>query len=201
MDEQIIHGPLSRHTAHLCVDMQNLFRPGAPWATPWFERVLPQVRALVAARPQATIFTRFIPPQRASDLPGVWQKFYQRWAELTREHVNLSLLELTPDLAGFVPPATVIDKAVYSPFHGTGLAQLLAERQITTLVLSGTETDVCVLAAALDAVDYGYRVVIARDAVCSSTDETHDALMKLYHERFSQQIEIADTAVILANWV
>jgi len=43
-------------------------------------------------------------------------------------------------------------------------------------------------------------VVIARDAVCSSSDATHDALMKLYHERFSIQIEIADTAAILEAW-
>jgi nicotinamidase-related amidase len=59
------HGPLTRHAAHLCVDMQNLFRPGAPWATPWFERVLPNVVALTRAHPERTIFTRFIPPQRA----------------------------------------------------------------------------------------------------------------------------------------
>ena len=38
-------------------------------------------------------------------------------------------------------------------------------------IVSGSETDVCVLATVLDAVDMGYRVIIARDAVCSSSDE------------------------------
>jgi nicotinamidase-related amidase len=194
------HGPLSRHTSHLCVDMQNLFRPGAPWATPWFERVLPNVVALVRANPAATVFSRFVPPARASDMPGLWKKFYERWEEVTRERIDPALIELAPELAQFVPPATVIDKAVYSPFHGTGLARLLGEREITTLVISGTETDVCVVAAALDAVDFGYRVVIARDAVCSSSDATHDAMMKLYHERFSEQIEVADVAQIIEAW-
>ena len=32
-------------------------------------------------------------------------------------------------------------------------------------IVSGSETDVCVLATVLDAVDMGYRVIIARDAV------------------------------------
>ena len=39
---------------------------------------------------------------------------------------------------------------------------------------SGSETDVCVLATVLDAVDIGYRVIVVRDAICSSSDEGHD---------------------------
>jgi spore maturation protein CgeB len=41
-------------------------------------------------------------------------------------------------------------------------------------VISGGETDVCVLAAVMDAVDAGYRVVLAADALCSVSDESHD---------------------------
>ena len=32
----------------------------------------------------------------------------------------------------------------------------------------------------LDAVDIGYRVIVVRDAVCSSSDEGHEMLMR-YH--------------------
>ena len=56
------------------------------------------------------------------------------------------------------------------------------------------------LATVLGAVDQGYRVVLATDALCSASDQTHDALLALYHERFSQQIEAADTDTILGNW-
>jgi hypothetical protein len=42
--------------------------------------------------------------------------------------------------------------------------------------------------------------VLARDALCSSSDQTHDALMTLYRERFSEQIELAETAAILDAW-
>jgi hypothetical protein len=41
---------------------------------------------------------------------------------------------------------------------------------------------------------------VAADAVCSSSDECHDALMTLYHNRFSEQIEIADTDAIIDSW-
>jgi hypothetical protein len=39
-----------------------------------------------------------------------------------------------------------------------------------------------------------------RDAVCSSSDEGHDALMQIYHRRYSEQIEVADAGTILALW-
>ena len=39
-----------------------------------------------------------------------------------------------------------------------------------------------------------------RDAVCSSSDEGHDALMKLFHTRYSEQIEVADAADVIARW-
>ena len=46
-----------------------------------------------------------------------------------------------------MPPATVFDKPVYSPFYGERLDEILREREIETLVVSGAETDVCVVAA------------------------------------------------------
>ena len=64
----------------------------------------------------------------------------------------------------------------------------------------GTETDVCVLATVLDAVDIGYRVIVVRDSICSSSDEGHDMLMRLYHTRYTAQIETANAEVILGRW-
>jgi nicotinamidase-related amidase len=66
--------------------------------------------------------------------------------------------------------------------------------------VSGSETDVCVLAKVLGAVDLGYRVIVVRDAVCSSSDEGHDALMTLYRQRYIEQIEVADAATIIERW-
>jgi nicotinamidase-related amidase len=52
----------------------------------------------------------------------------------------------------------------------------------------------------MGAVDHGYRVILVRDGVCSSSDEGHDALLELYHRRFSIQIETADAESILSRW-
>ena len=63
-------GLLGEDAAHLCVDMQNLFAPGAPWGSPWVARRLPAVTRLVLARSGRSVFTRFIPPRSLSGAPG-----------------------------------------------------------------------------------------------------------------------------------
>lgn len=193
-------GPLNDRTVHLCIDMQNLFAEGTVWHTPWMRRVLPAVARIVEHRPAHTVFTRFVPPRRPDDMPGSWRRYYRRWDELTLDRLDRGLVELVPELARFAPPAAVIDKRVYSPFSEPALPELLRRRSADALLITGGETDVCVLAAVLDAVDRGYRVVLATDALCSSADQTHDALMTLYRTRFNEQIETAESEEILASW-
>jgi nicotinamidase-related amidase len=130
----------------------------------------------------------------------MWRRYYQRWREATREQVDPRLLELMPPLAGLVPPATVIDKTRYSAFVEPGLFAHLQQREADGLIVTGSETDVCVLATVLGAVDLGYRVIVVRDAICSSSDEGHDALLKVYHRRYSEQIETASAEDILRRW-
>jgi nicotinamidase-related amidase len=193
-------GPLTDRTAHICIDMQNVFAEETPWHTPWMARVLPVVTRIAERHPSRTIFTRFIPPRRPDRMPGSWQHYYERWRELTLERIDPRLIELIPQLAALAPSAEVIDKKVYSPFSEPQFSDLLCRRRIETLVITGAETDVCVLAAVLDAVDLGYRVVLPTDALCSSSDATHDALLTLYGTRFSQQIETASSETILSCW-
>lgn len=200
-DDELPHGPLPPSTAHLCVDMQNVFALDTPWRTPWMDWVRPKVARLARHRPERTVFTRFISPERPEDATGAWRRYFERWRELTRANADPSLFELVPELKELVPPGRVFDKGVYSPFHDGRLAPLLREELgADTLVISGTETDVCVLAAVLDAVDHGFRVILAQDCLCSSTDETHDALMTLYRNRFGQQIEVAGVELVLEHW-
>jgi nicotinamidase-related amidase len=198
--DQLPYGPLGSSCAHLCLDMQNLFAEETEWHTPWLERVLPVVKGLAGAHPDRTIFTRFIPAHSPEEARGSWRRYYERWPGMTRGQMPPRLLELVPPLAALVPPAQVIDKATYSRWLEPALHQQLQEWGTDSLVISGAETDVCVLAAVLGAVDHGYRVVLPIDALCSSSDRTHDALLTLYHERYSQQIETATAAAILSQW-
>jgi nicotinamidase-related amidase len=185
---------------HLCVDMQLLFSADGPWPTPWLERVLPVVAELAGRFPDRTVFTRFIPPRHPEDMPGTWRDYYDKWRAATREHLDPGLLELLPPLARLVPPAVVIDKSRYSAFSAPQLHAHLRKRGADGLIVTGSETDVCVLATVLSAVDHGYRVILAPDAVCSSSDEGHDALLELYQRRYSVQIETADAETILRAW-
>jgi nicotinamidase-related amidase len=200
LGQELTRGSLPENAVHLCIDMQNIFARDTPWHTPWMERVLPFVTGLVEAHPERTIFTRFIPAARPGEGVGTWTHYYEKWAELTLSRIEPDTVDLVPDLARFVPPATVVDKTVYSPWFETALTDELARRGSDTLIVTGGETDVCVLAAVLGAVDRGYRVVVAKDGLCSSSDTAHDASITLYQRRYGQQVEVASAATIIENW-
>ena len=174
-----------------------MFAEATPWHAEWMPRVLPAVIQLVERSPARTLFTRFVPAASPDEMDGTWHRYYQRWASMTLGQLDPTMIELVPELARHVPPARVLDKRVYSPWFGGGLTKVLQALPVDTLVVSGTETEVCVLATVLGAIDHGYRVVIAEDAICSSADPTHDAMLGIYHSRFGMQVETAKVAEIL----
>nr|WP_147027529.1 cysteine hydrolase [Methylobacterium oxalidis] len=180
--------------------MQGMFAEQTEWHTPWMERVRPNVARIVEAQAARTLFTRFIPAERPGEGRGTWAHYYERWASMTRERLDPRLIDLVPELARHVPPAEIFDKTVYSPWFGTALDARLQARGVETLVVTGGETDVCVLSTVLGAVDHGYRVVVVTDALCSSSDRAHDALLTLYRSRYGQQVETVTTETVLANW-
>ncbi|MCA6120323.1 cysteine hydrolase [Bradyrhizobium sp. WSM 1704] len=196
---QLLSAP-GPQAVHLCIDMQRLFAPGSPWATPWMPRVLPRIVELTRRAPERTVFTRFVPPRSKLDARGTWRLYYEKWECVTRDRIDPALLELVPELAVHAPPAAVIDRVTYNAFGNGRLQAHLTAHKVDTVIVSGGETDVCVLATVLGAIDIGYRIIIAEDALCSSSDQSHDALLQLYGERFSIQIEVASTADILRIW-
>ena len=108
---------------------------------------------------------------------------------MTIDQLGPEMIGLVPDSRSCVPPARTYDKNVYSPWTGTDLPQQLRGAAIDTVIITGGETDVCVMATMLSAIDWGFRVVLVTDALCSSADETHDAMMNVYMNRFGEQGE------------
>jgi nicotinamidase-related amidase len=194
------HGPLGPDCVHLCVDMQRMFAPPYPWAMPWLCRILPVVERLCARSPARTVFTRFLPPRSPEDAGGAWRRYYRKWEEMTLDRIGVEAVGLVPPLMRFAPPARVVDKTVHSPWLTPALPAILSDGGVDTIIVSGGETDVCVLATVLGAIDRGYRVVLVRDGLCSSSDRGHDDLLDLYASRFDVQIEVADSDEILADW-
>jgi nicotinamidase-related amidase len=126
--------------------------------------------------------------------------YFERWRRATREMLEVSQLDLIPPLARLVPPATIIDKSTYSAFFRSELAGWLRDRHVTTIVVTGAETDVCVLSTVLDAVNIGLGVVIVEDALCGSSDAGHDALMTMYRLRFTEQIDLIEANELRKMW-
>ena len=186
--------------AHLCIDMQRMFNEETAWNVPWMASVSDQVEELAERFTAETVFTRFVPAERPGEGFGTWKRYYERWASMTLERLGREMIDLVPDLARFVPPAEIVDKRVYSPWFDTDLHERLQGRGVDTLVVTGGESDVCVLGTVLGAIDRGYRVVLATDALCSSSDETYDASLAVYHRRYGQQVETATTDLILRHW-
>jgi nicotinamidase-related amidase len=199
-DDELRYGPPGGHAIHLCVDMQRMFAEGTDWKMAWLPRVLPNIVEITCVNPERTIFTRFIPPSAPSQGSGMWRRYYERWSSMTIDALGPEMIGLVPDLARFVPPARVFDKHVYSPWTGSDLHAQLRSAAVDTVIVTGGETDVCVLATVLGAVDWGFRVVLVTDALCSSADETHDSMMDIYMNRFGQQVECVATETLLANW-
>jgi nicotinamidase-related amidase len=185
---------------HICVDMQRMFMPPAPWAVDWLPLTLPKVIQLVDRRPARTIFTRFIPARRPGEGHGVWRSYYERWAEMTLEQAGVEIIGLAPALKPFVPPARQFDKSVYSPWFGGRLRRELGAEDVDTLIVSGGEADMCVLATLMGAIDYGFRTILAEDAICSTSDEAYDNIVRLFTERYSHHVEVGPVEEILEYW-
>ncbi|KKX30896.1 cysteine hydrolase [Rhizobium sp. LC145] len=189
-----------RHCRHLCVDMQRMFAEDTPWNVPWMQRVREPVAAISQAHPSETIFTRFVPVREPSEARGTWRNYYLKWPMMTREVLGDAVVDILPELRALAPPAVVLDKPIYSPWLDGRLHSFLQQHEVTTLVISGGETDVCVLAAVLGAVDLGYAIILVQDAICSASDETHDASLELYANRFSTQLRLSSAAEVIDWW-
>ena len=155
-------------------------------------------RHLAGRHPERTVFTRFIrlsARTRCQDVAALLHTVAAGDPRMPR----LGFAGADAASGGPLPPDGHRQDALFR-LRRAKAARASREREADALIISGSETDVCVLATVLSAVDLGYRVIVVRDAVCSSSDEGHDMLLRLYHTRFSEQIETADAETILSRW-
>jgi nicotinamidase-related amidase len=78
--------------------------------------------------------------------------------------------ELAPE-----PGELVIDKPGKGSFHATGLHGVLTERGITSLIVTGVTTEVCVHTTVREANDRGYECLVLSDCVGSYFPEFQQA--------------------------
>lgn len=74
-----------------------------------------------------------------------------------------------PQLRRYFQPEQILEKIHFSALQEPLCRQRLQQQARRQLVLLGTESHVCVLQTALDAIDAGYQVFLVEDAIGSRT--------------------------------
>ncbi|MBX2885612.1 MAG: cysteine hydrolase [Granulosicoccus sp.] len=193
-------GPLGQHSLMVCIDMQRLFLEPGEWYAPDALSILPACKRLAACSGEHCLFTRFITAYDSQDASGSWQRYYKRWSSVTRSIIGDDALNLHPDLQTFANETNCFDKRTHDAFDSSAFSEYIRSYNPSALVFFGIETDVCVLATALSAVDLGYRVIVVEDACASSEPNSHQACLAYIFPRFDQQIEITDSRTLLKEW-
>ena len=84
----------------------------------------------------------------------------------------------------------VVAKDVLSALKIPKIKNLLAEKRIEEIYLSGIDTDCCVLATAYDAFDEGYRVRLLEKICMTSTGKNlHNAAVSMFKKNVGSVIE------------
>jgi nicotinamidase-related amidase len=198
-----MEGNCLKQVALLIVDMQNDFvRRGAPLEVPDARNTIAPHRALFQAfrrRGWPVVYTRFLSrqepnllwnwsPQCRPPTKCCWHGHRRRYADTADE---LECADVIDELA---PESTdvIIDKFGYGAFHGTALANILESRNIKSLLVTGTVTQICVEETAREAFHYGFRTTIVSDAVSSFAPDLHAATLKNFAMKFGWVVDSAD---------
>lgn len=91
----------------------------------------------------------------------------------------------------------VSGKKRLSPFFATDLDFLLRQMGTKVVVIDGGMTDCCILNAAFDASNLGYRVIVARDLVRGTDEHLEDAALTMVSLHLGIVMDAAD---IEAMW-
>jgi len=194
--------------ALLVVDMQNDFvRAGAPLEVPDARATIPaQQRLLERFRIQGlpVVYTRFLSheddnllwlwsPQCHPDSRACWPGYLRSYDDADG---LLDCAAVIDELAP-APNDLVVDKYGYGAFHGTDLDDLLRAKDVGSLVVTGTVTQICVEESAREALHHGYRTTVVADAVSSYVPDLHAATLKNFALKFGW---VADTDTVL-TWL
>jgi nicotinamidase-related amidase len=94
--------------------------------------------------------------------------------------------------------AGVVDKG-FGGFANTPLDTILRNMGVTTCVVSGVTTCVCVSTAVRGGVEHNYRMILVRDAVAEVNLETHEAELKTMDRLFADVKTTDEMVAMLAG--
>ncbi len=97
------------------------------------------------------------------------------------------------------PNEPVLNKLFASGFFGTGLSSALTAAGVNTLVITGASTSGCVRATAVDALQYGFRPVVPREAVGDRNPEAHKANLYDLDAKYADVVSTDECVSYLAS--
>ncbi|MBR6517508.1 MAG: cysteine hydrolase [Bacilli bacterium] len=100
--------------------------------------------------------------------------------------------EVIPEL-GLCEKDYVVPKRRYSGFFQTDLKLLLDELGVDTVIMTGLHAHMCVRHTSADAYQYGYNVLVAKDATDSFTEEDYLYGIKYLKETYDAEISDVDS--------
>ena len=86
--------------------------------------------------------------------------------------------DIVPDLYP-LPCEPIIDKPGKGSFYATDLECILSANNITTLLVCGVTTEVCVHTTVREANDRGYHCIVVSDCCASYNDEFHKVALEM----------------------
>lgn len=159
-------------TALLIVDVQNDFCPGGSLPVADGDRVVPVLNERIRAFGRAgrpVFFSRDWHPPRTTHFQAQGGPWPAHCVQGTSGAAFRADLEVPKD-AIIVSKGMGPDENGYSAFvgrdeGGRGLADLLRDRGIRTILVGGLATDYCVLNSVLEAVEHDFEVEVIADGV------------------------------------
>jgi nicotinamidase-related amidase len=117
------------------------------------------------------------------------------------EHLRLddaASMEVDPRIAP-APDELVLTKRAPSAFFGTGLVSMLIPQRIDTLIVTGCATSGCIRATVVDALSYGYRVVVPAGCVADRAVGPHDANLFDIDSKYGDVMPLDDVTQYLES--
>ncbi len=164
--------------ALVVVDMQNDFvRVGAPLEVTDARATIPAHRTLLD--PGYTLLWEWSPQCRPLTR-CCWKGHRRFYPDVGKELDCTDIIqEIYPE-----PDDVIIEKFWYGAFHGTPLADLLRERGVESLLITGTVTQICVEETAREAFHHNFKTTLVSDAVSSYVPDLHAATLKNFAMKF-----------------
>jgi maleamate amidohydrolase len=95
----------------------------------------------------------------------------------------------------------VLNKLFASAFFGTALSSFLTANGCDSLIVTGASTSGCVRATVIDALQYGYRPIVPREAVGDRNPEAHAANLYDIETKYGDAVSVDDVIAQLEELV